>query len=220
MGAKPACSYSNRMKDLTEDKYKQRNQEQLLFDILQEIEKSPHTSQHILADKLGVASGLINLTIKRIIAKGFVKLKKINSRNSLYMLTPKGIYEKSRLTYKFLRNSFQFFSHYRQKTYEILAPYRNEERNTVILWGSGEEAELAYLSIRELGMKLIAIIDPARNGKRCIGFEIHSLTWLYDQENIDILLILRSTHLHEQFENHYQDIQQKCDVKHCLLVDL
>ncbi|MBN2328219.1 MAG: winged helix-turn-helix transcriptional regulator [Candidatus Omnitrophica bacterium] len=186
-------------------------EEQVVLSILEEIEKNPKTSQRNIANQLGIAVGLANSFVKRVISKGFVKIKRINSRNIHYLLTPKGVYEKSRLTYRFLRHSFRYLAMYRQKTYEILAPYSEQGIKDVVIFGSGEEAELSYLVIRELGMTLKGIVDPDHAGEKSIGYEIYDLNWLFDQEALGILLVLHSALLNDSFESHKDDILSRLD---------
>ena len=142
-------------------------EDQVVLSILEEIEKNPQTSQRTLANQLGIAVGIVNSLVKRVVSKGYVKIKRINSRNIHYLFTPKGVYEKSRLTYRFIRYSYRYVSMYRQRTYEVLSPFAQQGLLDVVIFGSGEEAELSYLAIRELRMTLLAIVDPTRFGKQC-----------------------------------------------------
>ena len=75
--------------------------------ILKQIESNPHISQRQLAQELGVSVGKINYCMQALISKGLVKagnFKRSASKMSyLYLLTPAGIEEKTRLTSSFLR---------------------------------------------------------------------------------------------------------------------
>lgn len=194
--------------------------EHVVLSILEEIEKNPQTSQRTFAKNMGVALGLVNSLVRRVVNKGYVKVKRINSRNIHYLLTPKGVYEKSRLTYRFIRRSFHYLSIYRQKTYELLAPYANDGISELVIFGSGEEAELAFLAIRELRMKVLAIVDPNRLGKHCVGFEIEGIGWLLEQERLELILVLHSFQVNGGFEYYKGKIQRKCDVKHVAYVEI
>ncbi len=194
--------------------------DQVMLSILEEIEKNPETSQRNLADKLGIALGLVNSFVKRVVSRGYVKIKRLNSRNIQYLLTPKGFYEKSRLTYRFLRRSFHFLSLYRQKAYEVLAPCAEKGIREVMILGSGEEAELVYLAMRELGMKVIAIVDPQKSGERCLGYEIQSIDWLLNQEEISLLLVLHSTRLIPDYGTLLASIRQQIHVNHLLRIEI
>jgi len=75
--------------------------------ILKHIEANPHISQRQLAQELGVSVGKINYCVQALILKGLVKagnFKRSSSKMSyLYLLTPTGFEEKTRLTASFLK---------------------------------------------------------------------------------------------------------------------
>ena len=76
------------------------NQDQ--FEVLRKIQKKPNSTQRELAEELGFSLGKLNYCLKALKVKGFVKInnfkKNPNKINYLYVLTPKGISEKTKLT--------------------------------------------------------------------------------------------------------------------------
>ena len=85
------------------------NQDQ--FNILREIKKKPQSSQRDLAKGLGLSLGKINYCLKSLKQKGLVKIKNFNKNpnklNYIYMLTPKGVSEKTRLTVNFMKRKMK-----------------------------------------------------------------------------------------------------------------
>jgi len=77
------------------------------FELLRKIQKNPKISQRKLAEKLGFSLGKINYCLKALQKKGLIKVEnfKKNSKkiNYLYVLTPKGISEKTKLTINFMK---------------------------------------------------------------------------------------------------------------------
>lgn len=77
------------------------------YRILRELERDPKVSQRHLAEELGVSVGKINYCLKALIDRGLVKANNFrnsqNKRAYLYVLTPKGISEKSRNAVRFLQ---------------------------------------------------------------------------------------------------------------------
>ena len=75
--------------------------------ILKHIESNPHISQRQLAQELGVSVGKINYCVQALISKGLVKAGNFKRSSSkmryLYLLTPIGFEEKTRLTASFLK---------------------------------------------------------------------------------------------------------------------
>lgn len=166
--------------------------EQMILNLLSVIEEEPNTTQKDLATRLGVAVGVVNSYLKRVIYKGYVKTKSLQRRRLRYLLTPSGISEKSRLTYEFLKYSYIYIREIRKKTRGALTPFVRQGKKRIVFYGSGEVAELAYLTVRELGMTLEAIVDPAHAGEQCIDHAIHDLDWMETNGEADAILVLNS----------------------------
>jgi|GEM_PF-470151 len=85
----------------------ERHESEAALHIFREIDQSPRMTQRELSSRLGISLGKVNFLINALIKKGFVKVenfrKSSNKREYLYCLTPRGIEEKSRMTYLFLK---------------------------------------------------------------------------------------------------------------------
>ena len=85
--------------------------EQDHFDVLRKIEKNPKSSQRELAEDLGFSLGKINYCLKALQAKGLVKIKNFKNNpqkiNYIYVLTPKGISQKTKLTINFMKRKMR-----------------------------------------------------------------------------------------------------------------
>ena len=81
------------------------------FEILRKIQKKPNSSQRELADELGFSLGKLNYCLKALQTKGFVKIKNFsknpNKLNYFYILTPKGLAEKTKLTLDFMQRKMK-----------------------------------------------------------------------------------------------------------------
>ena len=81
------------------------------FKVLRSIQKHPSSSQRKLAKELGFSLGKLNYCIKALQGKGLVKIqnfkKNSNKLNYLYVVTPKGIAERARLTINFMKRKMQ-----------------------------------------------------------------------------------------------------------------
>ena len=77
------------------------------FEVLRKIEKQPKSSQRDLAEELGFSLGKLNYCLKALREKGLIKIKNFtknkNKFNYAYVLTPKGISEKTKLTINFMK---------------------------------------------------------------------------------------------------------------------
>lgn len=81
------------------------------FELLRKIEAKPKATQRELANNLGFSLGKLNYCIKALKAKGLIKLKNFknnkNKINYLYILTPKGISTKTKLTIRFMKKKMR-----------------------------------------------------------------------------------------------------------------
>ena len=77
------------------------------LNILRKINSKPNSSQRELANELGFSLGKLNYCLRALKDKGFVKIRNFkknpNKLNYIYVLTPKGISEKSKITLNFMK---------------------------------------------------------------------------------------------------------------------
>ena len=77
------------------------------YKILKRLESNPEISQRELAGELGISLGRVNFCVQALIEKGLIKAKNFrNSKNKkgyAYLLTPRGIEEKAKITVQFLK---------------------------------------------------------------------------------------------------------------------
>jgi len=140
--------------------------------LLNEIEADEAVTQRGLARRLGIALGLTNLYVKRLIRKGYVKVVNIQKNRIRYLITPKGIAEKSRLTYEYIHYSLQL---YRDACGILRTRFRElaeDGRKRIVFYGVGEAAELAYLCVREMDLELVGVVDEGRTGQRFLDMTV------------------------------------------------
>ena len=89
---------------LEESKNKENNE--MEFNVLRILYSNPSLTQRKLSSHLGVSLGSVNYCVNALIDKGLLKVRKFNKSSSkqkyLYLLTPEGVLEKSRLTFSFI----------------------------------------------------------------------------------------------------------------------
>lgn len=131
---------------------------------LEAIAEDAQITQRTLAGKLGIALGLTNIYLHRLVRKGYVKCVNVQPHRLRYLLTPTGIAEKTRLTYEFMEYSLFLYGQVRQHLRDVLRPAIRDDRKRIAVYGTGEAAELAYLSITELGLELVAVFGSPDGG--------------------------------------------------------
>ncbi|MFZ3071357.1 MAG: winged helix-turn-helix transcriptional regulator [Anaerolineaceae bacterium] len=131
------------------------NQANRELDLLRKIEQNPDISQASLADELGVAVGTVNWYLKRLISKGYVKVKRAQRKKLRYIITPEGIALRTRLTMEYIQNSFELYRHSRETTTALLQQIRQNGYSQVKIEGSGEIAEVCQLTCLEQNMTVM-----------------------------------------------------------------
>ena len=130
--------------------------------ILEQVDNGRTPSQRDLAGELNISLGLVNSFIKRLVKKGFVKIRTIPKNRLKYILTPRGAAEKSRLTYLYIQHSYNFYKEARQKLRNLCLELENQGINRIVFYGAGDLAEIAYISLQETAIQLIAIVDDEK----------------------------------------------------------
>ena len=81
------------------------------FDVLRKIQKKPESTQRELAEELGFSLGKLNYCLKALQEKGLVKIRNFsknpNKLNYIYVLTPRGLVEKTKLTLNFMKRKMK-----------------------------------------------------------------------------------------------------------------
>ena len=96
------------------------------FELLRKIDNKNNLSQRELAKNLGFSLGKLNYCLKGLVNKGLVKLNNFknnkNKLNYVYLLTPKGVTEKTILTFKFMERKLKEYD-------ELKSEYEKIQRN-------------------------------------------------------------------------------------------
>jgi DNA-binding MarR family transcriptional regulator len=138
--------------------------------LLEALEQDSSITQRTLATRLGIALGLTNLYLKRLVRKGYVKCVSISPNRLIYSLTPKGMTRKARLTYEFMKYSLDFYRDARQHLRRSLAQ-SVAQQHRVAIYGTGDAAELVFLLLRNMGLELVGVFGPEADGQ-FLGFPV------------------------------------------------
>ncbi len=137
---------------------------------------------------MGVALGLVNLYLKRLIRKGYIKVSTFPSNRIKYLLTPKGMAEKVRLTYEYLGYSLTLYRQTRKTLREGLEPLLKQGIRRIAIWGTSEAAELTYLTLREFGLEVVAVVGEDGAEGDFLGLPIRRPSDL-KAEDLDLVIV-------------------------------
>ena len=138
--------------------------------LLEQIERDPDVTQASLATQLGVAVGTVNWHIKRLVEKGYVKVKRAERKKLRYIITPEGLALRARLTVDYIERSFDLYRKTRQRVKKHLDNVKTAGYNQIRLVGGGDVADICRLSCLEQEIEIV------KNGKAPIlevkGFKV------------------------------------------------
>jgi DNA-binding MarR family transcriptional regulator len=123
--------------------------------LLEHVESDPNVNQSTLADQLGVAVGTVNWHLKRLVAKGYVKVQRAERKKLRYIITPEGIALRARLTVDYVERSFALYRRTRRRIKEHLAVIRGAGFSRVRVLGDGDVADICRLTCLEQGFSVV-----------------------------------------------------------------
>ncbi|MBI4596957.1 MAG: winged helix-turn-helix transcriptional regulator [Candidatus Omnitrophica bacterium] len=171
--------------------------------LLTEISASDSVTQRRLAQKHGLALGLTNFLIRRLVKKGYVKIVNLERKRLRYLITPKGIAEKARLTYEYVEYSLHLYRQIRTLVTRTISTMAVSAGASVVLYGTGEIAEIAFLLMQQRGLRVVGVVDESRSDQSL--FMSHAITPPEALERLSFDWVLIAS-----FKNHRQIIQQLC----------
>jgi DNA-binding CsgD family transcriptional regulator len=138
--------------------------------ILEQIETEPDTTQATLAERLGVAVGTINWHMKRLIQKGYVKVKKAERHKLRYIITPEGITLRAHLMIDYVQSSFSLYRLVRDRSLNAITTLKEHGISHVQVDGDGEVADICRLTCLEQGLHIVS--DHHSPKMKVIGLKI------------------------------------------------
>jgi DNA-binding MarR family transcriptional regulator len=122
------------------------------FAVIREISNNHRPNQRIIAQKVGISLGLTNLIIKRLITKGYIKIKEVPPKTIQYMLTPKGFAEKARKSYFYTLRTIETMRTIKENIQEIIIKEYEQGGRDFIIYGKGELASFTEIALRDLNL--------------------------------------------------------------------
>jgi DNA-binding MarR family transcriptional regulator len=135
--------------------------------LLEQIEQNPDVTQASMAVQLGVAVGTINWHLKRLINKGYVKVRRAERRKLRYIITPEGIALRAHLTLDYLQTQFRLYRQTRQRVIELLGQVRQAGFDCIQLSGDGDVADICRLTCLEQAVSIVTAAEDAKDAAGC-----------------------------------------------------
>ena len=143
---------------------------------LLELKNNPSLSQRSLSRNLNISLGLTNSILQNLIQRGLIKAQKMTGRKILYLVTPQGMANVSRLMY----TRFQETLHYYHYTKDLLTTYLiklyQQGEEAINIYGTGQLAEITYYAGISTPLKLNDIISDDPSKEKFLGHEVLTLS--------------------------------------------
>ena len=123
--------------------------------LLEQVELDPDVNQAALATQLGVAVGTVNWHLKRLIAKGYVKVQRAERKKLRYIIAPEGIALRARLTVDYIERSLDVYRKTRSRVIKHLNTIHAAGFKKVRMIGEGDIADICRLSCLEQGVAIV-----------------------------------------------------------------
>ncbi len=125
--------------------------------LLEVLEEEPEIKQVDLAARLGVAVGTVNWLLKRLAAKGYVKVKRIGQWRWRYLITPQGVAAKAKLTKVYIQRSMQLYRETRERARTLLQEVEQAGYDRVRIVGDAgnDIVDVCRLTCLEQGINLV-----------------------------------------------------------------
>jgi DNA-binding MarR family transcriptional regulator len=157
---------------------------------MDEIDRNGIHSQRELSQRLNISLGLVNTFLKRLVNKGYFKVTTMPRNRVKYFLTPEGLARKAKLTAEYLRYSVHFYRDIKDLLLDKYAEMEKKQVKSILFFGAGETADLAYLYLQLTTIRLAGIIDESKKGRNFFGREISGLEGT-QQADWDMILVTR-----------------------------
>jgi MarR family transcriptional regulator, temperature-dependent positive regulator of motility len=143
------------------------SEERSTLQVLETISVAADSPQRKIAESTGLNLAKVNFVLKKLVDKGFVKLKRVRDNphklRYLYLLTPEGLSEKSRLTYRFMQRTLKEYSQAESRIRDSVELMVAQGIRRVIMWGNTEITKvcLRVLSSMDGQVKIVGVVDPS-----------------------------------------------------------
>ena len=164
-----------------------------------EIDRNSDHSQRELSSRLNISLGLVNTFLKRLVNKGYFKVTTMPRNRVKYFLTPEGLARKAKLTAEYLRYSVNFYRDIKALLLDKYAQMERDQVKSILFFGAGEVADLAYLYLQLTPIRLAGIIDESKKGRDFFDHEIVGIEGTR-QADWDVILVTRLDHIEKTID--------------------
>lgn len=119
------------------------------FELINIVGAELGANQRDLSRRLNLSLGMTNMLIRRLIAKGYIRIRQLNKRKVEYILTPKGFSEKMQKSVKYTLKTIRSIGLIKERLRQILLPLLDKGQHSFFILGSSDLASLIEIILKE-----------------------------------------------------------------------
>ena len=119
------------------------------FELINIIGAQLGSNQRDLSRHLDLSLGLTNMILRRLIAKGYIRMRQLNKRKVEYLLTPKGFAEKTRKSIKYTLKTINSIGLIKERLKKIIRELYERGERKFFLLGDSDLVVLVEMGFKE-----------------------------------------------------------------------
>ncbi|MCA9394910.1 MAG: winged helix-turn-helix transcriptional regulator [Candidatus Omnitrophica bacterium] len=169
------------------------------FELINILGKQLGSNQRDLSRQMDLSLGMVNMLIRRLISKGYIRMDRLNKRNVRYILTPKGITEKLRKSIKYTVNTINSFGLIKGNVKDLIIRLYNEGHRVFYLFCEPDLLVLVESAVKDAdlsGIKVIVLHDLSvrmEEGILLTGYENIDVSGFDKNRHVDLLFEIAKT---------------------------
>ncbi len=121
--------------------------------------KDASPRQRDLAAAVGTSLGMTNAILKRLAQKGWIAMRKLNSRKVQYAITPDGVNEIAKRSYRYFKRTIKNVAFYKERIDEAVAKAKIADCSSVVLLGQSDLDFLVEHACNRHGLTFLKTLD-------------------------------------------------------------
>lgn len=142
---------------------------EILAQVYHAQEQRVPQSQRSIAQAAGMSVGMANAILKRLAEKGFVMMRRVNSRNVHYLVTPAGVDEVAKRSYRYLRRTVNHVVSYKERLRKFCKAQRAAGHTRIVLLGPSDLAFLVEWCAEKEGLEFTHVPDTRQYRSRTLS---------------------------------------------------
>ncbi len=127
------------------------------YKIIEEISKSPSLTQRELSQKTDLSLGAVNIILRRLMKRGFLKTRNLTPKKVEYLITPQGFSEKAKKSYTYIYKTIDLVKRVKDEIAKIVLEEYNRGQRRFVILGNDDLADIIELALK--GFEYQRVID-------------------------------------------------------------